>query len=215
MEKTICGIKVKDLLRKIGGIQTVKSVMSRLNIDKSKAIYLIYRLRKEGYVVTKQASDKSRIYSISRENIMGGQSYTDILNKYSPIKITSSEVYKIYGREISIEETIIYAIKTHKFRYILSSLALFRKIKDWVEMYRLAKKNNLVREFGALYSLVEFTVPKTKKINTVFLRFGLPSKDDRFIYIIPNISSRDYANIEKKWKIYLPFNKMDLMEYNI
>lgn len=146
MKKTICGIEIMDLLRKIGGMQTMRSVMSRLNIDKSKAIYIIYRLRKKGYVATKRASDKSRIYLISQENILGGQSYIDILNKYSPVKITSSDIYKIYGREISIEETIIYAIKTRKFRYILSSLALFRKIRDWVEIYRLAKKNNLVRE---------------------------------------------------------------------
>ncbi len=208
-------IKVKDLLRKIGGVQTIASIKSRLNINKTKATYLIYRLRKKGYVTTRLASDKSRIYFISQENKMGGSSYTDILNKYSPIKITSSEVFKIYGRDISIEETIIYAIKTHKFRYILSSLALFKKISDWIELYRLAKKNNVVREFGALYELTEITFPKIKKINKLFLNFGLPKEKDEFIYIIPSIKSNDYTNIEKKWKVYIPFNKEDLTEYKI
>lgn len=208
-------IKIKDLLRKIGGVQTIAAIKSRLKIDKTKAIYLIYRLRKKGYVTTRQASDRSRIYFISQENVMGGHSYTGILNKYSPIKITSSEVYKIYGRDISVEETIIYAIKTHKFRYVLSSLALFKKINDWVELYGLAKKNNLVREFGALYGLVEITFPKVKKINKLFLRFGLPKEKDNFTYIIPDIKSKDYTSIEKKWKVYIPFNKEDLREYGI
>ena len=215
MKKGDSKMETKELLRKISGVQTIKSIESRLKIDKSKAIYLVHRLRKKGYVVTRQDSDNSRIYFISQENLLGGQSYIDILNKYSPIKITSSEVYKIYGRNISIEETIVYAIKTHKFRYILSSLVLFRKIKSWGELYRLAKKNNLVREIGALYNLIEITFPKVKKINKTFLRLGLPNAKDEFKHIIPNINSKDYFSIEEKWKIYIPFNKEDLVEYGI
>ncbi len=206
-------MKTRDVVKKINGIQTIKSIMSILNINKSKAIYLVYKLRKKGYVITKQDSHHSRIYFISSQNLLGGESYLDILNKYSPIKISSSEVYKIYGRNISIEETIIYSIKTHKFRYILSSLALFKRIENWSELYNLSKRNNLIREVGALYELIESNFPKVKKINKKFLNIGLPNKDDNFNYIIPNIKSKDFHSIEEKWKVYIPFNKEDLMEY--
>ena len=94
-------------------------------------------------------------------------------------------------------------------------MALFRKIENWSELYRLAKDNNLVREVGALYSLVEITFPKIKKINKTFSRLGLPSTNDKFNYIIPNIKSKDYFNIEEKWKIHVPFNKEDLVEYKV
>ncbi len=211
MKRRFHKIRTKELLRKIGGVQTIKSIRIILKVNRRRAIYLVYRLRKEGYVTTKQDSDNSRIYFISKENLLGGNSYINILNKYSPLKLISSEVYKIYGREISIEEVIIYAIKTHKFRYVLSSLALFRKIKNWGELYRLAKKNDLLREVGALYNLVETNFPRVRKIGKKFLYFSLPHTSDRFRYIIPNLKSKDYCSIEKKWKVYIPFNKKDLV----
>lgn len=206
---------ILEIMNKISGVQTIKSIKSILNIDRTRAIYLIYKLRKKGYVITKQDSDNVRIYYISLENALGGVSYIDIINKYSPIKLTSSEVYKIYGRSVSIEETIVYAVKTRIFRYILSSLALFKKIKNWVELYRLAKRNNLVREIGALYELVENTLPKIKKIPVSYLHYGLPKKEDNFVYILPLFNSKDYHTIENKWRVYLPFNKEDLMEYKL
>ncbi len=206
-------MKTKDILKKINGMQTIESIQSALNINRTKAIYIVYRLRKKGYVLTKQTSSNKRIYLISPENVLGGISYVDIINKYSPIKISSSEIYKIYGREVTIEETIVYSIKTHRFRYILASLGLFKRINNWVELYRLAKKNNLIREIAALYNLVEVSFPRIKKMNKLFLHYGKPKESDEFKYIMPNFKSKDYSNIENRWKIYLPFNRKDLIEY--
>jgi len=203
----------QEIMNKISGVQTIESVKSALNVDRTKAIYLIHKLRKKGYVLTKQDPNNVRIYYIAQENALGGTSYIDIINKYSPIKLTSSEVYKIYGREVSIEETIIYSIKTRRFRYILSALALFRRIKDWPELYKLAKKNNLIREIGALYDLVEINLSKVKKMSKLYLTYGLPSEKDKFTYLIPSFRSNDFKDIENKWKVYLPFNKVDLVWY--
>jgi len=191
---------ISEVLNKISGVQTIESIKSALKIDRTKAIYIIYRLRKRGYVITKQDAGNTRVYFISRENILGGKSYLDVLNKYSPIKLSSSEVYKIYGREVSIEETLVYALKTRKFRYILSSLALFKRIKNWKELYRLGKRNNILRE-------------RIKKINKVFLNHSLPNKTDNFRYIIPHLKSKDFLSIENKWKMHIPFNRTDLVEY--
>jgi len=207
-------MKTQELLTRISGIQTLESIKSALKISDKRAIYLVYRLRKKGYVTTKQGSNHARIYNISKENALGGTNYIDIINKYSPIKLSSSEIYKIYGREVSIEETIVFAIKTRKLRYIIASLALFRRIKNWVELYRLAKKNNLVREIGALYDIVQAAMPRVKKMPRSYFHYAIPKKSDEFIYIIPKLSSVDYSSIENKWKVYIPFNKKDLEEYS-
>jgi hypothetical protein len=206
-------MKTNELIEKINGLQTIESIKNILNINRTRAIYLVYKLRKEGYVVTKQDSGNSRIYFISKQNRLGGTSYLDIINKNSPVKLSSSEVYKIYGRKVSIEETIIYAIKTGKFRYILASIGLYKKIKDWKEMYCLAQKNNLVREVGALYDLARAVIPRIKKINRVFEYHALPKEAEKYKYIIPNLKSKDFLPIEEKWKIHLPFNREDLKEH--
>lgn len=206
-------MNTNELIEKVNGVQTIESIKSTLNVDRTRAIYLIYRLRKRGYVITKQDSNNSRIYFISRQNKLGGTSYIDIINENSPVKLSSSEVYKIYGRPVSIEETIIYALKTHRLRYILASLGLYKKIRDWVELYRLAKKNDLVREVGALYDLVWNTFPRIKKMSRFFKHWALLKTEPNFRFIIPNLKSKDFSSIEEKWKVFIPFSSEDLKEY--
>lgn len=206
-------MKNKELLKIISGIQTISSIMEALNVDRRRAVYYVHKLRKKGYVKTKYASDKKRIYYISAENALGGQSYVDIINKYSPIKISSSEIYKIYGREVSIEETLVYAVKSRSFRFILASLALFRKPINWKELYRLAKKNNLLREIGALYDLARKNIKKVRRMNKNFRNYSLPKNKEGYLSIIPNLKSSDFKKIEETWRVYLPFNEADLGDY--
>jgi len=208
-------MKISELANKIKGIQTLESISNILNVNKTKAIYFIHRLRKKGYVKTRYAPDKKRIYYISPENVLGGVSYIDILNRYSPVKLESIEVYKIYGEEPSIEETLVYAVKTRKVRYIISSLALFRKVKNWAELYSLAKKNNLTREIGALYDVARKEIKKIRRMDRRFRNGALPKKEDKYRYLIQGIQSKDYSDIEKIWKIHIPLNAADLREYKI
>ncbi len=205
-------MKTKILLKRLEGMQTIESVMDALNVSRKKAIYHIYRLRKKGYVKTKKMSNNKRVYSISFENKLGGSSYYEIINKNSPIKIATPKVYKIYGKEPSIEETLIYAIKTRSLRAILASLALFKKIDGWSELYRLAKSNNIERQAGALYDLARRFM-KTRRIAKRFINNALPRKNEQFLYIIPSLKSKDFKDIEKKWKVYIPFNNEDMEAY--
>lgn len=207
-------MKTLDIANSLKGIQTLESIKGKLNVDTKKAIYLIYRLRKKGYVKTKHNSDNKRIYYISPENILGGTSYVDIINKYSPIKLSSAEIYKIYGRDVSIEETIIYAVKTKKLRYILASLALFKKISNWDELFRLAKQNNLLREVGALYDLSTKIIPKVRRMDKKFRYHALPKADEPYEDIISDLRSGEYKEIEKVWKVYIPFKAADLADYS-
>ena len=205
-------MKTNELLQKLVGIQTIESVMDILKINRKMAIYYIQRLRKEGYVKTRRQSNNLRVYNISLDNKLGGKSYYEIINQYSPIKISTPVIYRIYGKEPSLEETLIYAIKTKSLRTILASLALFKKINNWVELYHLAKENHIERQVGALYELAR-KMMKVRKMSSKFINNSLPKKRYRFEYVIPGLKSRDFTEIENVWKIYLPFNKKDLEEY--
>ncbi len=203
---------IQRLLPKIEGIQTIKTIMELLDINRSKAIYYVHKLRKEGYVKTKATSDKSRIYYIYRKNKLGGKSYYDIINRYSPIKLAESSFYKIYGREPSLEETLVYAIKTKKVRVITASLSLFKHIKNWPLLGELARKNHLERSVGALYDLSR-KVMKTRKMSEQLRKSILPERKSEIVYMIEGFKSKDFNAIEETWRIRIPLNKADFEDF--
>ncbi len=205
-------MKLKEALKKVEGIQTVESIMDLLGVSRNKAIYYAHRLNKQGYVKTKRLSNNKRVYNISFENKLGGNSYYDIINQYSPIKVAVPVVYRIYGKESSLEEALVYAIKTGNFRTILASLALFKKIDDWPKLYNLAKQNRIERQVGALYDVAR-RIMRVRRMTIRFRNNSIPKNNYKFCYVIPGLRSKEFQDIEKVWRIYLPFNKKDLEGY--
>ena len=209
--------KYEKLAESIQGIYTLESLANRLKIDRLKAIYVIHRLRKLGFVKTNYGARKKRIYYVSLRNKQKGISYTEKINEVSPsasYAIVSSDPYYIHGREPTYEEALMYAIKQRDIRYIIASLALFRKISDWSLLYRLAKKENLIREVVALYEIARKVVRKVRRMPRRFLNLAKKGKTNNFRYIIDRFSSDDFEDIEKRWKVYIPLNRADLEEYN-
>lgn len=205
-------MRIKELLKKLEGVHTVKSVMATLGIDRQKAVYYIYRLRKEGYVKTTRASDGTRIYAISFENKLGGTSYEELLNKISPVKIATRAIHRIYGKTPTPEEILVYAIKSMSLRTILAALALFKKDIDWDLLYRIAKMNHCERQIGALYDVAR-TIMRVRRMSKRFRTLSLPKKEHAFRYTIPGLKSKDFNDIEILWKVYVPFNRDDLEAY--
>lgn len=206
-------MKTKELLIRLTGLQTTESIQNILKVNKEKATYYVYRLKKHGYVKTSYGSNKKRIYNINKRNILKGTTYTDIINRYGPIKLVSPRNHYIYGKEPSIEELIIFAIKKREVRYVTASLALFRKVKDWPKLYNLAKKEGLTREIAALYEVSRLVVRKVKSMPKRFKTLALPKKEDKYRYIVQDLDSSDFKTIEKKWKVYIPLNYADLEDY--
>jgi len=202
-------MNLKETLSKLQGIQTIESIMDLLHADRQKAIYYIHRLRKQGYVKTRRLSSKKRVYNISLENKLGGKSYYDLINENSPIKVAALNIHLIYGKEISAEETLVYVLKTGSLRVILAGIFLFKKITDWKKLYALAKENKLLRQVGALYDLARLLI-KVSKMPLRFRNNSLPQPQQKYLEIIPQLRSRDFREIEKVWKVHLPFNKADL-----
>jgi len=205
-------MNIRELLRKLEGIQTIETAMDALNASRDKSVYYIYRLRKKGYVRTKRLSNNKRVYNISFENRLKGTSYYEIINNYSPVKISTPQTYKIYGKEPTFEETLVYAIKTQSFRTILAAIVLFKKITDWAGLYRLAKRNHVERQVGALYDVTR-KVMLTRRMSDRLRHYALPKENYEWRYVIHSLKSDDFKDIEKKWRVYLPFNKKDLEVY--
>jgi DNA-binding MarR family transcriptional regulator len=205
--------KYQQLGESLEGFYNLETFAERLKIDKARAIYILYRLRQLGLVKTSYGNNKKRLYTISLRNKQKGITYTEIINKVSPIKLASTNQYYIHGRVPSYEETLIYALNQKDIRYLIASLSLFRKISNWSLLYKLAKKENLIVEIAALYEVSRKVVNKVRKMPLRFInqaKIRIPKKPK---YIISPFSSNDFKIIEKKWKIYIPLNLSDLEDY--
>lgn len=205
-------MRTQELLEKTKGYTTLALLQQELGVNAKKAIYYVHRLRKRGYVQTHLLKNRARSYHISPFNAIGGTSYIEELNKYNPIglKIMPPEVHQIYDKELKPEELMIFALKQQRVRFVLASLGLFRAITNWSLLYKLAKKENLVRPIAALYELARRAVPKVRKMPQRFKTLAKPKKTDKYIELIDKFSSDNFQNIEKKWKVYIPMNQADL-----
>ncbi len=207
-------MKLQELLEKTKGYSTVASLQQQLGVTRQQAVYLIHRLRKKGYVRTRYLQNKTRSYYIAPENAIGGTSYVKVMNIHAPhgLRLMPEETFKIYGKTITPEETLIYALKQQKVRFVLASLGLFRVIHDWSALYRYAKKENLVRPIATLHEIARKVIPKISRLPKRFENRARPRKNDPFISLVPSLSSDCFQNIEKKWRVYLPINKADFRD---
>ena len=210
--------KYEKLAESLQGIYTLETFADRLKIDKSKATYVIHRLRKLGFVKTSYSAGKKRLYDISLRNKQKGISYAERISSISPSAsyaiVVPADAYYVHDRMPSYEEALIYAIKQRDVRYLIASLILFRKISNWSLLYSLAKKESLVREVVALYEIARRIVKKVKRMPKRFLNLAQKKKTNQFHYIVYHLSSDDFKDIEKRWKVYIPLNRADLEEYN-
>lgn len=200
------------LVRELEGLQTVETVQKKLMIKRSTALKYISLLKKKGYVKTLGGGRQVRMYQISpwREKEKG-MGFYEIINRYSPIKLAVEKEIKVVGRKLSVEEIIAWAIEKGEFRTILAALALFRKVKNWSRLYQKAKEKKARRKVGALYEVAK-GIMKVRKIDRRIEKKLLMAKGEKKS-IIKGLKSKDFKDIEKKWGVFIPFNKADLKKY--
>jgi DNA-binding PadR family transcriptional regulator len=211
-------MKYESIIQAIEGTSIIGDIQEKLKISKSKAIYLLHRLRKLGYIKTKYLPNKKRVYSITPLNKQNKTSYLEAFNSNMPnagLRIGDKEDYFVHGRAIKAEDLLVYALKKGTIRYIISSLFLFRKIEDWNYLYRLAKKENLARQISALYELSRMFIKKVRRMPKRFRNLTIPKKEDNYLFLVKGFSSDDFKSIEKKWKVYIPINHLDLEEFKL
>ena len=201
---------INDVLKKLEGLNTIDMIQKKLKVSKKTAIKKVHELRKKGYVETSGGRQQPRIYRIARIKIkkIGYQGLYDIINENSPVKLVKLYEHRIINKKLPIEEALVRAVKTEDYRVILASLALFSKIKNWSRLYQYAKQNKVRKKIGALYDVARTTI-RVKKMNEK-TRNLLRTAKEKNRYIVKDLKSKDFIDIEKKWKIYIPFNKTDL-----
>ena len=201
---------INDVLKKLEGLNTIGMIQKKLNVSKKTAIKKVHELRKKGYVETSGGRQQPRIYRIARIKIkkIGYPGLYDIINENSPVKLVKLYEHRIINKKLPIEEALVRAVKTEDYRVILASLALFSKIKNWSRLYQYAKQNKVRKKIGALYDVARTTI-RVKKMNEK-TRNLLRTAKEKNRYIVKDLKSKDFIDIEKKWKIYIPFNKTDL-----
>ena len=199
----------EDVLRRIEGLQTIKTITYKLNIKRQSAINLISRLKKQGYVTTRGGGKKIRLYKITmRKQRNRDIGMFDILNKYNPnFQLRDWYDHQVHGN-YTIEDAIVDAIQTGSFRAILATLRLFNHITDWSRLYRLAKERGIWQKVGALYDVAKIYY----KVRRVPAKYGpLPFKKT---YLIRDYETAEdiYLPIEKKWKVTIPFRRGDIIK---
>lgn len=202
-----------NIAKRLEGLQTVDSIAKNLKINRSTAINYVWMLRKKGFAETIYGKRKIRMYKISplKPNKFGYPGLYEYLNQNSKIKIYAPYLERIYDHKPTLEEMIVRAVKTGDLRTILSSLALFNKIKNWRRLSKIARKELVGRKIGALYDAARTTLRvkrMDKKTRKALLNSRIENK-----HIVKYARTKNLQQIEKEWKVYLPFNKADLEAY--
>ncbi len=197
-----------EMLRKIEGLQTIELAAEKLGIGRQSALNLMSRLKKEGYVTVSGGGRRKRLYKIRLwKQLPRERGMFDIINKHSPnFKVNEWFDHQVHGIYTE-EDALIDAIKTRSFRLILAGLRLFGHIKDWRKLYRLAKKEDLVQEVGALYDVARLMY-RSGKIPGYFKVYS-PKTTKYIIRDFRHVNPKHYG-IEKKWNVGLPFKEGDL-----
>ena len=208
-------MKSIEIAKKLEGLNTLEMAMKNLNVRKSTAIKMLSILRKEGFVETSGGGKKPRLYKISPIRVAGKEhlGLYDIINKYSKVKLREPYKHKVIDRKLSIEEAIPMAVKEGEknFRLVLAALGLFNHVKDWPRLCFYSKKYNVARKIGALYDVTR-TIMKTRKMDNRTRKALLKGKDKNKFIIKPN-KPKYFKEIEKVWRVYVPFHKSDLTRY--
>ena len=208
-------MKTIEIAKKLEGISNLDMIAKTLNVKKSTAIKMLSILRKEGFVDTSGGGKRPRLYKISPLRIAGKEHFGlyDVINKYSKVKLWEPYKHKIIDRNLSVEEAIPMAVKEGEknFRLVLAALGLFNHIKDWSKLCRYSKEYNVARKVGALYDVAR-TIMKIRRMDNRTRKALLRGKDKSRFIIKPH-KPKYYKEIEKIWRVYVPFHKSDLDRY--
>ncbi|MBI2548277.1 hypothetical protein HYW21_02920 [Candidatus Woesearchaeota archaeon] len=201
------------IAKQLEGIWTVDQVAKERCIARSTAIKLLHQLRKEGFLQSSGGGKQKRLYSISSLGIpKKEEGMYDVINRYSKVTLAEPYEHKIIGRNISVEETIVRAIATRKYRLILATLGLFNQVKNWYRLYSFAKQYDVCHEVGALYDVAR-TAIKVRKMTSKIRGLLKSFQKKRRRFIIQGLQSTDFRGIESAWGIKIPLNKGDLLRY--
>src|SRR3989344_3918021 len=101
---------------------------------------------------------------------------------------------------------LLCRLKTENFRVILASLHLFKHIKNWPRLYRMAKEKNCWQKVGALYDVARLFM-RVHQIGSRYLKVITKKW-----VALTQLRKKNFPEIAGRWKVYIPFNEHDMVE---
>ncbi len=207
-------VKLFSIAKKLSGLQTASTISKNLGVEKRTAVNYAWRLRKEGYLTSTGGGRSIKFYRISPLKFKGKKGYSlyGLINKYSRVKLNTSKDYIIHAkREPPPEEILVRAISSNEYRLMIASLALFNKINNWSNLRILAEEYKIGRNVGALYDVARKFI-RVRRMDEKTRKALLKSNGKKFLFGY-KIKSKNFQDIEKRWRVFIPINKHDMEIY--
>jgi len=197
-------MKIEQYGKMLEGRQTLETISAITKLKKTSSLNLISKLKKAHYLVKTGGGKQKRIYIISQRKIFPRNGMFEILNKYAKEKIIPPFNHIAHSK-YKIEDAVIDLMLLKNTRVNINIFPLFNHIKDWNYLYNLSKRKNIARNVGLFYDIAR-QIKKTRKMpENIYKRF-LNSEN----YMPYKISGSDFKELEKKWRLKVPFNRSDL-----
>jgi len=197
-------MNIEEYAKLLEGRQTVDTISSLTKLKKTSSLNLISRLKKSHYLVKTGGGKQKRIYIISQRKIFPEIGMFDMLNKYTKEKIVPPFKH-IAHSNYKVEDAIADLISLKNTRINIGVLSLFNHVKDWNYLYNLSKQKNIARNVGLFYDIARTRMKTRKMPENIYKRF-LNSKS----FIPYAHGGNDFRELGKKWKLKVPFNRVDL-----
>lgn len=197
-------------LRGLNGYYTTSDICRELHIKRQTALNYICKLRKMGHIHETIHTQPERTYFIKQsKKIIAKRGLTDLLNSLLPAEFQLHEKYEhfVWGK-YPPEKAFADALKTKKARFVLASIILFRKIKNWKLLFKCAKGDR--KKAGALYDLARKEMPKIRRMDKRTYTALLKSPKEPPYFVGNAKASADYLQISKKWGVFIPFSRKDI-----
>ena len=195
-----------DVLRKLEGLHTVETAAAAAKLGRQSTINLLSRLKKEGHVTVSGGGKQPRLYRVTmRKQRPRSPGMFDIINKYSPMKLSPWYDHQVHGH-YGPEEALVDALQTQSFRAILASMRLFNHITDWPKLYRLSRDKSLWVKLRALFDVARLFI-KVKSMPNVYAHQQTHQKRWQ---AFTQLRKLNFPEIATKWRVYIPFNPKDM-----
>ena len=129
---------------------TIETYAQKYNLSKQAALNKLTKLKQQGYVTVSGGGPQKRIYSLYKKPQEKTNGFYNLINKYSPEKLTPQFEHYVKGK-YSIEHAIIDAIQIGDVRTLEAAQHLFRHVTNWKRLFTLAKKKNCEKQVKELY----------------------------------------------------------------
>ena len=148
------------------GKYTLEQFAKEKNLTNQSALNLLSKLKKQNLASVSGGGKQKRIYTIYDKPKKHTNGFYDLVNNYSPEKLVPKFEHYVKGK-YTAENAVIDGIKIGDVRTLDATKHLFRHIKNWKNLFDLAKKEKLRKEVIELYKKAR----KETKTKTMPMRY--------------------------------------------